>query len=402
MSVIKRIVNLPLLVKVLVAIGLGLLCSTFFPVWLSRVFVTANSIIGNFINMFVPVLILGLISSGIADLGKGAGRLLLFTTVLAYLSTVLAGLFSYGVCAVAYPYMIEPGMLLGANVAEGEGLTPYFDITMPPFIDVTTALIIAFVVGVSVIYVKADTLKNCCDQLRDIVMLVIAKVIVPLLPLFIFGIFLKMAQEGMSGAGMSLLAKIIVLIVGMHITVLVLQYVIAGLVTHRNPFKALIKLLPAYATALGTSSSAATIPVTLAQTKKLGVRPEIADFTVPLCATIHMPCSMLKITACAVALMMCMGMPVTLGLVVHFVMIASITLVAAPGVPGGSIMAALGPLSAILGFDAGMQAVMIALYIAMDSFGTAGNVTGDGAISIVADYFFARKHKVGSVNSPNK
>lgn len=392
MSVIKRIISLPLLVKVLVAIVLGLLCSMFFPVWLSRVFVTANSIIGNFINMFVPILILGLISSGIADLGKGAGRLLLFTTALAYISTVLTGLFSFGVCSIAYPHMIENGMLLGAKAAEGVSLTPYFEIAMPAFIDVTTALIVAFMLGVSVIYVKANTLKDCCDQLRDIVMLVIGKIIVPLLPLFIFGIFLKMAQEGVSGAGMSLLAKIVILIIAMHITVLIFQYVIAGLISHCNPFKALIKLLPAYATALGTSSSAATIPVTLAQTKKLGVRPEIADFTIPLCATIHMPCSILKITACAIALMMCMNMPVTPGLIVHFVMIASIASVAAPGVPGGCIMAALGPLSAILGFDADMQAIMIALYIAMDSFGTAGNVTGDGALSIIADHFFTRKH----------
>ena len=154
-------------------------------------------------------------------------------------------------------------------------------------------------------------------------------------------------------------------------------------------------MLSAYVTALGTQSSAATIPVTLASAKKNGVSGPVADFVIPLCATIHMPCSILKITACAYAISLGMGLATDPGLYVGFVMMLAITMVAAPGVPGGAIMASLGLLSSMLGFDANMQGLMIALYIAMDSFGTAGNVTGDGAIALIMDRIAARLH--GSV-----
>lgn len=165
----------------------------------------------------------------------------------------------------------------------------------------------------------------------------------------------------------------------------------AGLLSKRNPLKLLWRMMPAYFTALGTSSSAATIPVTLKQTELNGVSKDVAGFTVPLCATIHMSGSVMKITACALTICMLKGMPHDPVLFTGFIMLLSVMMVAAPGVPGGSIMAALAPLASVLGFGEQDQALMIALYIAMDSFGTACNVTGDGAVAIVVDKMFGKK-----------
>ena len=186
-------------------------------------------------------------------------------------------------------------------------------------------------------------------------------------------------------------AQIIIVIFVLHVLILLYQFCIAGGLTRRNPLRLLWNMLPAYLTALGTSSSAATIPVTLRQTMKNGVSEDVAGFTVPLCATIHMSGSAMKITACALTICMLEGMPHTFPVFLHFILMLAIVMVAAPGVPGGSIMAALAPLSAILGFTPEQQALMIALYIAMDSFGTACNVTGDGAIALVVEKINGKK-----------
>jgi Na+/H+-dicarboxylate symporter len=227
---------------------------------------------------------------------------------------------------------------------------------------------------------------------RDVIEVVISKFIIPILPIYIFGIFLQLGAEGNVGPVLGTFAKIIIIIIVMHVTVLLLQFLIAGAIARKNPFRSLVTMLSAYVTALGTQSSAATIPVTLASAKKNGVSEPVADFVIPLCATIHMPCSILKITACAYAISLGMGLATDPGIYIGFVMMLAITMVAAPGVPGGAIMASLGLLSSMLGFDTNMQGLMIALYIAMDSFGTAGNVTGDGAIALIMDRI-ASHHK---------
>ncbi|MBR5962534.1 MAG: dicarboxylate/amino acid:cation symporter [Bacteroidaceae bacterium] len=377
--------KLPLLPRVIIAIALGIVCSFFFPDWAVRVFLTFNSIFGNFLGFFIPLLIVGLIAPGIADLGRGAGKLLLLTAGLAYLSTVLAGMFSYVTCRYVSPSVLGNSVEALAEVDMSGGLTPFFTIEMPAFISVTSALVLAFILGLGTTAAGATGFKRVLSEFRQIVTGVITGVIIPLLPLYIFGIFLQMGAEGHVGTVLGMFLKMILVIFGMHVAVLLLQFCIAGAVAKRNPFRALLTMLPAYATALGTSSSAATIPVTLAQTKKNGVTPEVADFTVPLCATIHMPCSLLKIVACCYVVSLSLGMPIDFGTYAGFILMCGITMVAAPGVPGGAIMAALGLISSILGFDASMQGIIIALYIAMDSFGTAGNVTGDGALALIVD-----------------
>ena len=380
----KKFKDWGLLPKVLIAIALGVICSFFFPAWLVRCFITFNGIFSNFLGLFIPIIILGLIAPGIFELGKGAGRLLLITAGIAYLSTILSGLFSYGTCRLTYPALLgDAAVSLGSIDMEANDLKPFFTVEMPPLMSVTTALVLAFVIGLSLIAIHGVTFRNLMLELRELVFLVIKKVIIPVLPLFIFGIFLEMGAEGNVGPVLGMFLKIIIVIFLMHVIVLVLQFCIAGAISGKNPFKALWTMLPAYVTALGTQSSAATIPVTRAQAIKNGVNPDVADFVIPLCATIHMSCSILKIVACAYAISLSMGLDVSFVTYLDFILMLGVTMIAAPGVPGGAIMAALGLLASMLGFDANMQGLMIALYIAMDSFGTAGNVTGDGAIALI-------------------
>lgn len=381
----KKHISSGLLPSIFIAIASGVLCSLFFPEWAVRVFLTLNGIFSGFLGMFIPLLIIGLVAPGIADLGKGAGKLLLITAGIAYISTLLAGFLSYGVCRWTYPLLLGDSVATLGSIDMNDKIIPYFSIEMTPFMTVTTALVLAFLLGLGMAQLRGDTLKNALIDFRELVFVVIRKFIIPLLPLYIFGIFLQMGAEGTVWTVLGMFMKVILIIFVMHVTLLLLQFAIAGAISGKNPFKALVTMLPAYVTALGTQSSAATIPVTLAQAKKLGIREEIADFTVPLCATIHVACSLLKIVACAYAVSVSLGLDCGIEVYSNFIFMAGISMVAAPGVPGGAIMVSLGLLSSMLGFDANMQGLMIALYIAMDSFGTAGNVTGDGAIALIVD-----------------
>lgn len=379
-----------LLVKILIAIGLGIACGYFFPNWLGRLFATFNAIFSQFLGFLIPLIIVGFVAPAIAEIGNKAGKMLVATAAIAYLSTVCSGFMSFTVGDTFFPKLISPGAI--SDVKEGVDLAPYFTITMPPLMDVVTALVFSFTVGIALAYVKGNTIKSALDEFRDIISLTIAKVIIPLLPIYIFGIFLNMTISGQVATILAAFAKIILVIFAMHIFLLVFQYCIAALFVKRNPFKLLYTMLPAYFTALGTQSSAATIPVTLRQAIKMGVSEETAGFVIPLCATIHMSGSAMKIVACAVALMIMQGLPYDFGMFAGFICMIGIAIIAAPGVPGGAIMASLGLLSSMLGFNEADQALMIALYIAMDSFGTACNVTGDGFIALIIDKCFHTQH----------
>lgn len=381
----KSLNQLGLLPKVLFAIAFGVVFSLFTPIWAVRVFTTINSIFSNFLGLIIPLLIIGLIAPGITELGKGAGKLLFITAAIAYLSTILSGFFSYFTCRLTYPSLLGESVTSLGTIEMADAITPYFTIEMPPLMSVTTALVTAFIIGLGLTAVKGDTFRNMMVDLRDLINVVIQNVIIPILPIYIFGIFLQMGAEGNVSAVLGMFFRIIIIIAIMHILLLVFQFCIAGAIAKKNPFKALVTMLPAYVTALGTQSSAATIPVTLSQTKKNGVREDIADFVIPLCATVHLSGSILKIVACAYAISLSLSLPSGFDLYFGFIMMLGIAMVAAPGVPGGAIMTAIALIGSMLGFDASMQGLMIALYIAMDSFGTAGNVTGDGAIALIVN-----------------
>ncbi len=375
-----------LLFKVFIAIVLGIVFGLYLPESVNRVFTTFNSFFGQFLNFSIPLIIMGLIMPAISDLGKGAGKLLLLTAAIAYGSTLFSGFMTYFTASSIFPQLLESHVNDAAQIVDsGRELTPYFSITIPPALDVMSSLVLAFVIGLGLSYQEKSSLKMVVKDFQKIIMQLIENVIVPLLPLFILGIFASMSFSGKVFSILSVFVSIIGVIFALHILLLVLQYTIAGVLTKQNPVKLLATMMPAYFTALGTQSSAATIPVTLEQAMKNGVSKKVAGFVIPLCATIHLSGSIMKITACAMALMILEGMPFSFTLFAGFIFMLGIAMIAAPGVPGGAIMAAVGILQSMLGFNEEMLGLMIALYIAMDSFGTACNVTGDGAISLVVN-----------------
>lgn len=382
--------RLPLLLRILIAIVLGIALGFVMPDIGVRIFNTFNSAFAQLLNFLIPLIIVGLVTSAIADVGRGAGKMLAITAGTAYLATVLSGLFSYGCSVSLFPSLIETGSGQVLS-SEGDKFPAFFTIEIPAVMGVMSALVSSFLLGLGIAAFGAKVLKQGFDEFKDIVTLAISKVIIPLLPFYIFGLFLDMTASGSVGAVLMAFLQVIVVIFILTAILLVIQYTVAGLITRRNPIKLLTTMLPAYFTALGTSSSAATIPITLQQTIKNGVSEGVAGFVVPLCATIHLSGSTLKIVACALAIMLMEGIAFDFPLMLGFILMLGITMVAAPGVPGGAIMAALGILDSILGFSSEQQAMMITLYIAMDSFGTACNVTGDGAIALILNKYFTKK-----------
>lgn len=376
--------KLGLIWKVLIAIILGILLGFVMPGWMVRIFQTFNYIFGQFISFFVPLIILMLVTAAIADTKNGAGKMLVWTLGLVYTSTFVAGMAAYGVADLIFPKMISPDGI--ASVADGKTFAPYFKINFPPVMDVISALVLAFILGLGILNVKGNVLHDLSLELRDIVTRALMKSIVPLLPVYIFGIFLNMTAEGTVAVVLGVFVKVILVVFSFSLVWLLFLFALAGAVDGKNPLKSLLTMLPAYLTALATASSAATIPVTLRQAKQLGVDEKVADFTIPLCANVHLSGSAIKIVSFSIAVMLMQGMDYETGSLIAFIALLGITLVAAPGVPGGAIMAAVSLLSSVLGFGEEEIALMISIYIAVDSFGTACNVTGDGAITMIVDH----------------
>lgn len=386
--------KLGLLPKLVVAIIAGILIGKVAPVSIVKLLATFNGIFGNFLGFAIPLIIIGFVAPGIGDLGKGAGKLLAKTAGIAYLSTVIAGSFAFSVNKVLFPKMLVPGSLvLDASNPEHALVSGFFKVDMPPIMGVMTALLIAFTLGLGIAATEGNAIKNVMKEFQGIVEQLISNIIIPLLPVHILGIFANMTHAGQVETIMSVFFKVFILIFALHILMILGQYLIAGTITGTNPIKLVKNMIPAYFTAIGTQSSAAAIPVTLEQTKKNGVSEGVADFVVPLCATIHLSGSTITLTSCAMAVMMLNNMEVTFSAIFPFILMLGVTMVAAPGVPGGAVMAALGLLDTMLGFDQTLLSLMIALYLAQDSFGTACNVTGDGAIAIMVNKLSGNKLK---------
>ena len=388
---LKSITN-SLLFKIIVAIILGIIASSFFPEWAGRLFATFNGLFSSFLGFFIPVLIFALVAPAIAGLGRGAGKWLGITAGIAYGSTIISGLIAYGLSIALYPTLLA-GQSINTNVSDIEegALAPYFTVEMPAPFEVMSALLLSFCVGVAMTSVKSDNLYAITKEFENVVVKVIWGFVIPLLPIYIFGMFLSLGMNGNLGDVLVAFAKVLILAVVMTIVYLVFQYILAGIISGKNPFTALKNMAPAYFTALGTSSSAATIPVTLESSLKNGISKPVAGFVIPLCATIHLSGSMMKLTLYAFAIVTMTDMDVSFGKAMSFIFLLGIMMIAAPGVPGGAVMVAVGLLQANMGFDESLVALMIAAYIAIDSVGTAANVTGDGAIGMIVDRFAREK-----------
>ena len=381
--------RIPLIVRLVLGIALGIIVGLISKAvdveWPIRIFATFNQVFGSFLSFVIPLIIFGFIAPGIGSLGKGAGKLLGISLATAYTSTVIAGLLSMIVSFSLFRFLLSGATgLMNTENPEDALVTSYTEFEIPPVLDVMTAMILAFVIGLGMTTLKNRTMYNLTDDFRTIIEKLLTAVVIPLLPFHVMGVFGNLTYAGVVANILTVFAKVFIMVLILHWVMLVLQYFIAGSVGRTNPFTMLKTMLPAYVTALGTQSSAASIPVTLRQSKKAGLHPRFADFLIPLNANIHLSGSVITITACSMAVWtLAHGDLPSIGQMIPVILVLGIMMVAAPGAPGGAVMTALGVLEAMMGFDQPMLTLMIALYLAQDSFGTAANVTGDTAVGRV-------------------
>lgn len=374
-----------LILKLIAGILLGIMMGLYAPHWLTQILITFKALFGQLLFFTVPLLILFFITSGIAALPQNSGKLLGRTLGIAYLSTIAAGTLAFLVATLVIPMLAPAAADLAST--EGVNLTPYIEMNIPPVMSVMSALALAFIFGLGIASTQATSLKQLSDQGRDIIQLLLTKIIIPFLPLYIAGVFAQMAAAGTVFVTLKTFGIVLVLAIVLHWVWICSLFVMAGIKAGKSPLGLIKNMLPAYFTALGTMSSAATIPVALQATKNNGVKEDVANFTVPLCATVHLSGSTITIVSCAVAVIMMksnLEIP-SLFTMLPFILTLGVVMLAAPGVPGGAVMSAVGLLGSMLGFGEGAIALMIALYMAQDSFGTACNVTGDGAIAVLVD-----------------
>lgn len=395
--------KIPLLVWIIVAIASGILIGAFTPGLIDglnsafgssiptdlvvQLFVSFSTIFSAFLSFAIPLIIIGFIVPGIGSLAKGAGKLLGTTVGLAYISSITAGFLAVTVAHFIYPIILKSQQLTVFENPEESLSSGYLEFTLDPIMSVMSALILAFILGLGLTALKTKNMLELFQDFQIIIEKLLGHVIIPLLPVHIVGVFANMTLAGQVGQILAVFGKVFIMVIILHWVMLTFQYSVAGAVSKRNPFSMLKGMLPAYFTAIGTQSSAATIPVTVDSAKKVGIKGRIVDFAIPLCATIHLSGSMITITSCAVAVIYMTTGSLSFLDMIPVVLVLGIMMVAAPGVPGGAVMTAIGLLQSMLGFDDAMIALMIALYLAQDSFGTATNVTGDGAIASLTERF---------------
>lgn len=395
--------KIPLLVWIIVAIASGILIGAFTPGLIDglnsafgssiptdlvvQLFVSFSTIFSAFLSFAIPLIIIGFIVPGIGSLAKGAGKLLGTTVGLAYISSIAAGFLAVTVAHFIYPIILKGQQLTVFENPEESLSSGYLEFTLDPIMSVMSALILAFILGLGLTALKTKNMLELFQDFQTIIEKLLGRVIIPLLPVHIVGVFANMTLAGQVGQILAVFGKVFIMVIILHWVMLTFQYSVAGAVSKRNPFSMLKGMLPAYFTAIGTQSSAATIPVTVDSAKKVGIKGRIVDFAIPLCATIHLSGSMITVTSCAVAVIYMTTGSLSFLDMIPVVLVLGIMMVAAPGVPGGAVMTAIGLLQSMLGFDDAMIALMIALYLAQDSFGTATNVTGDGAIASLTERF---------------
>ncbi|WP_035051444.1 dicarboxylate/amino acid:cation symporter [Carnobacterium pleistocenium] len=392
----KRI-KLGLVAKLLIAIVLGIVFGqlAFLPDFIIQIPVTISAIFSSLLSFIIPLMILGFVVIGIADLTQGAGKLLGITTLMAYSSTLIAGLIAYFVAVNVFPLFINAS-LSDAVSGDQSSLEPLFSIPLEPLLDVTSAIVFSFMFGICISWLKGqgkgETMYNFFSEFNLIITKLLNSLIIPGLPIFIFGNFVNLSYAGSVFSILSIFWKVFVIIISLQLILVTIFFVIAGVYTKKNPLILIKNQIPGYITAVGTQSSAATIPVNLEIAKKNGVSTQIREFIIPLAATIHLLGSIVTVTSCVTAVLLMYNMPVNFGLMAGFIAMLGVAMVAAPGAPGGAIMSAL-PFMTMVGIDptGTLGNLLITLYLTQDSFGTAANVSGDNAIAVIMDKIY-HKH----------
>lgn len=377
-----------LIPRLLTGIVLGILIGMIAPSWLLSVTETGRVLLGNIINFFIPFIIFSFIAYSIAQLSKNAGKLLSFTLIFSYIDTIIA-------CTIAAiaAYLILPSIVQGKTFSEpGTNAIPepIVAIEFPPFMDIMSALIFAIVIGLAASWGKANIIAKVVEELKGIIDIVIKQFIIPVIPFFIFFIFVGIAAEGEVSGAILIFGQMLILIIALQLLWLTIEYSVASIYTKTNPIHAIKTMIPAYFTAMGTMSSAATIPISLRQGIKLPkMNKQIAEFVMPLCANIHSAGAALTLTISAVTVsLITQGSLPEISLMAVFIIVLAVILTGAAGVPGGSVLATLGILQSILGFDEVALGLMLALFMVQDTFGTATNITGDGAIAMIVNKIF--------------
>ena len=379
--------------RLIIAITLGIVLGLVLPSPVIRIFVTFSSLFSKYLSFVIPFMIIGFVVTGISDLRQGAGKLLGITTLIAYVSTIVAGSLSYLMATNIFPKILNFASFAAIEHPEKNLLTAYFEIPLAPMFDVTSAIVFAFIMGLSISWLRnngeGQTTYNLFREFSKIITKLLSTSVIPLLPVYIFGTFMNMTYSGQMFTTLSIFLKVFVCVIILHILYISALFVFAGGLSGKNPFTCMKNQIPGYFTALGTQSSAATIPINLQCAKRNGTSPEIREFVVPLCATIHLAGSIITITSCVVTVLMMNNMAYDVTKVFPFILVLGVAMVAAPGAPGGAIMSAL-PFLGMVGIAANspLASLLIALYITQDSFGTAANVSGDNAIAIIVDWIY--------------
>ncbi|GAA0103625.1 dicarboxylate/amino acid:cation symporter [Paraclostridium sordellii] len=382
--------NIGLIPKLIMAIIIGIVIGTYMPRELVQILVTASSLFSTFLKFVIPFIILGFVTAGIADLSSGAGKLLGATTIISYVSTVIAGLLAFTLIKTLFPFFMDPSLASKIGDPEAGMLPAIFSIPLKPMIDVTAAIVFAFMMGLGISALrknnKGEVLYKIAFDFQIIIQMVLAKAIIPLLPLYIAGTFANIAFAGQVMNILSVFWKVYIVVMSLHLIYVALQFTVAGMYAKKNPIEMMKNQIPAYLTAVGTQSSAAAIPVNVDCAEKNGISKQIREFVIPICATIHLSGSIISIVSFSVAVLMMNGMDSGINIVLPYIMMLGIAMVAAPGAPGGAVMSAL-PFFPMVGIpaDGGLASLIIALHITQDSFGTAANISGDNAIAVAVD-----------------
>lgn len=386
----KKIVSsLPF--RLLLGVVIGIIAGQFFGTALMNVVVTVKFVLGEFINFCVPLIIIGFIAPSITRLGKNASRMLGVAVICAYLSSVLAALMSVGAGYGLIPHL--------SIVSETEGLKELpevvFQLEIPQIMSVMSALVLSVLLGLAAAWTKAETITNVLEEFQKIVLQIVTRIVIPILPVFIGFTFCALSYEGTITKQLPVFIKIVLIVMAGHFIWLAVLYIAAGIYSKSNPLDVIRNYGPAYITAAGTMSSAATLAVALRCAKKSKpLREDMVDFGIPLFANIHLCGSVLtEVFFVMTVSQILYGAIPSLGTMVLFCVLLGVFAIGAPGVPGGTVMASLGLITGILGFDSTGTALMLTVFALQDSFGTACNITGDGALTMILTGY-ANRHNI--------
>lgn len=381
-----RRLKIGLVGRIMIAMAVGVVAGLVLPTWGMRAVRTFEVLFSGLLKFIVPLIVLALVTSAIAEAGRSAGRMLILTVAIAYASTLLAGFFGFGMGVWVMPLAMPEGF--STNLAAGSAACePFFKISVPPICDVMTALVLSAMIGLGIVFTRGDSLQRGFSEFKGIVAKTVSGFFIPVLPWYIGAMMCNLAGSGALGPLFKSFLAVSLVGCGACFAVLVIQFAVACVIVRRNPVPVAVNMLPTFLTAFGTCSSAATIPVSFESARRNDVSEEVAGLVVPLCATVHLAGSISKATVCAAAVSLAAGKGLPFADYATYILATSVTAVAAPGVPGGFIMCAVGAMASVLGFTPEQCSFAMAVYLATDGFSSACNITGDGAVALIVDRF---------------